>query len=71
MYIETMTVDEKIKELTSVTDKLFEVGNRVAERYQNKLKKGEYKNLGTRRLVVNGTEYFYIFRCKSEKSNQR
>ena len=68
MYIETMTVNEKIKELTLATDKLFEVGNRVAERYQNKLKKGEYKDLGTRRLVINGTEYFYILSVAKAKN---
>lgn len=60
MYIETMTVSEKLAELRKANYRLCEVGKRIVDRAQKKMKKGETRDLGTRRLVVNGTEYFYI-----------
>lgn len=68
MYLETMTVDEKVEELQKVENKLFKIGKSIVDRAQYKIKKGETKDLGTKRVVINGTEYFYILSTKKAKN---
>ena len=68
MYIETMTVDEKVKELQKASDKIYDVALRIVDRILNKLKKGETKDLGTRKLTIDGTEYYYILSAEKAKN---
>jgi hypothetical protein len=65
MYVETMTTEEMMKEFQKAYDKIEEVAYRIMSR--SKLIKGKEVDLGTRKLTINGTEYFYILSAKKAK----